>query len=338
MNSSWKLARSLVVVGAISAVAAFSLAGPNERLTGSVKCDGSSTVEPITSAVAEEFKAAAPNVNVTVGTSGTGGGFQKFCVGDIDISDASRPIKKEEHEKAVEKHVEYIELPIAYDGLSIVVNKGNTWVDTLTIDEIRKVYLEGGAKKWSEVRAGFPDKPIKVYSPGTDSGTFDYFKEIVAHKAGKDGTDASIRSDMSVSEDDNVLVRGVEGDAGAIGYFGCAYYFANKDKLKAVSVDAGKGAVAPTHETIEHGTYAPFSRPLFIYVNRKAADRPEVKAFVDFYLDQADELVEGAGYVKLPSAMYETAKGIFRDRKTGTKFLNDKGEKVSGPLSTIYAH
>lgn len=324
----------LMVVGVTAAMTI--AAAPNPALKGAVKCDGSSTVAPITSAAAEEFKAAAPNVNVTVGISGTGGGFKRFCAGETDISDASRPIKKEEHDKAVENKIDYIELPVAYDGLSIVVNPSNTWVDKLTIAEIRRIFLEGGAKTWAEVREGWPASPLKVYSPGTDSGTFDYFKEVVATKAGKDGKDASMRADMSVSEDDNVLVRGVEGDPGAIGYFGCAYYFENKDKLKVVPIDGGKGAIAPTHETVMDGTYAPFSRPLFIYVNRKSATRPEVKAFVEFYLEKAAELSEAVGYVKLSPELYSRASANFAARKTGTQFLNDKGEKVSGPLATVY--
>jgi phosphate transport system substrate-binding protein len=323
-----------VLVAGIAA--SFAFAAPNTALKGAVKCDGSSTVMPITSAAAEEFKAAAPNVNVTVGVSGTGGGFKRFCAGETDISNASRPIKKEEHDKAVENKIDYIELPIAFDGLSIVVNTSNTWVDKLTIDEIRKIYLEGGAKTWADVRAGWPTTPLKIYSPGTDSGTFDYFKEVVAAKAGKDGKDASIRGDMSVSEDDNVLVRGVEGDPGAIGFFGCAYYFENKDKLKVVPVDAGKGAISPTHDTIEKGTYAPFSRPLFIYVNKKAADRPEVKAFVEFYMTKAGELSEAVGYVQLPSDMYARATANFAAKKTGTQFLDAEGKKVHGPLGEVY--
>ncbi len=324
---------SVLVAGV---VASFAFAAPNNALKGAVKCDGSSTVSPITSAAAEEFKAAAPNVNVTVGVSGTGGGFKRFCAGETDISNASRPIKKEEHDKAVENKIDYIELPIAFDGLSIVINNKNTWVDKLTIDEIRKIYLEGGAKTWADVRSGWPTTPLKIYSPGTDSGTFDYFKEVVAAKMGKDGKDGSIRGDMSVSEDDNVLVRGVEGDPGAIGFFGCAYYFENKDKLKVVPIDSGAGAITPTHETIETGTYAPFSRPLFIYVNKKAADRPEVKAFVEFYMTKAGELSEAVGYVQLPGEMYSRATANFAAKKTGTQFLDAAGKKVSGPLAKVY--
>jgi phosphate transport system substrate-binding protein len=267
-----------VVIGAAGLAVSIPASGQNtQNLRGAVKIDGSSTVYPITEAVAEEFKRVAPDVRVTVGISGTGGGFKKFTVGETDISDASRPIKKSEHDLAATNKIDYIELPIAYDGLSIVVNKGNYWVDTLTLDEIKKIYLDsaGKAKTWKDVRAGWPDREIKVYGPGTDSGTFDYFKEVIA------GDKGSIRGDMSVSEDDNVLVKGVAGDEGAIGFFGCAYYFENKDKLKVVPVVNPKTekAVEPTPTTIEDGSYAPFSRPLFIYVSTKSAERPEVQAF-----------------------------------------------------------
>jgi phosphate transport system substrate-binding protein len=304
-----------------------------KKLSGNIKIDGSSTVYPITEAVAEEFKKAAPNVNVTVGISGTGGGFKRFAVGETDISDASRPIKKEEHDKALENKIEYIEVPVAYDGLTLVVNNKNTWVDKLTVDEIKLIFVDGAyAKTWKDVRPTWPDRPIKIFSPGTDSGTFDYFKEVVA------GDKGSIRGDMSVSEDDNVLVRGVMGSEDAIGFFGCAYYFENEGKLKAVPVVNPKTseAVLPNAETVEKGTYAPFSRPLFIYVNKKAVARPEVKAFVEFFLAEAPELVSEVGYIKLPGTIYDRVSKNFAGGKTGTQFLNDKGEKVHGPLSDIY--
>ena len=271
-----QIRRSAVAVAAGTLVAlGMSAAGPQgtdlkSLPKSAIRVDGSSTVYPITEAVAEEFAKAAPTVNVTVGMSGTGGGFKRFCVGEIDISDASRPIKKSEADQAATSKMEYIELPIAYDGLTIVVNKANTWVDQLTVDQLKKIYsAAGGAKSWKDVNSAWPDKPIKIFSPGTDSGTFDYFREATVGKDGK------IRSDMTVSEDDNVLVTGVAGDSNAIGYFGCAYYFENKDKVKAVPVVSPSGkAVLPSHDTIMDGSYAPFSRPLFIYVNRKAADRP----------------------------------------------------------------
>jgi phosphate transport system substrate-binding protein len=302
-----------------------------ENLRGSVRIDGSSTVYPITEAVAEEFGAEHRKVRVTVGISGTGGGFKRFTIGETNISDASRPIKKKELDKAVENGVEFIEIPVAYDGLTIVVNKENDFVDSLTVDELKKIFLDGSkVETWQDVRPEWPAVPVKLYAPGTDSGTFDYFKEVVAGKKG------SIRADMSVSEDDNVLVRGVAGSKGAIGFFGCAYYFENTDKLRAVPINAGKGAVLPNKDTIESGEYAPFSRPLFIYVNAEAADRPEVNAFVEFYLENGPELAEEVGYVRLPSEIIALTQRNYRARKTGTQFLDESGEKIHGPLTEVY--
>lgn len=308
-----------------SASAAFA------HLSGTVKIDGSSTVYPITEAVAEDFKKAAPKVNVTVGISGTGGGFKRFCAGETDVSNASRPIKKEEAEKAGEARIEFVELPVAYDGLSIVVNVKNTWVDHLTLDEVKKIFADGSSvKTWKDVRPAWPDKPLRIYSPGTDSGTFDYFKEVVV------GSKGSIRSDISVSEDDNVLVRGVVGDEFALGFFGCAYYFENKARLKVVPIDAGKGAIEPTHDTIEQGTYAPFSRPLFIYVNKRAMERPEVAGFVQFYLENAGTLAEEVGYVRLPQELYDRAVGHAKAKTVGSRFLLPDGTHAHGPLSEIF--
>lgn len=302
-------------------------------LTGSIKIDGSSTVYPITEAVAEQFAEVAPRVRVTVGISGTGGGFKRFAAGETDVSDASRPIKAKEYKMAVENGVEFIEIPVAYDGLSIVVNTSNYWVDKLTVDDLKKIFLDGSpVTTWRDVRPGWPATPIKIYAPGTDSGTFDYFKEVIAGKSG------AIRSDMSVSEDDNVLVRGVAGDDGGIGFFGCAYYFENKDKLKVVPIvnpDLGT-AITPAHDTIENGTYAPFSRPLFIYVNAASAGRPEVEAFVNYYFREGPELAEEVGYVKLPRTVYERGMKNFKARRTGTQFLNAEGEKVTGPVTKVY--
>lgn len=315
----------------LAAVAWLALPGCGEGEQATIKIDGSSTVYPITEAVAEEFRKVRPDVRVVVGVSGTGGGFKRFIVGETDISDASRPIKPDEAKAAKGNGVEYIELPVAYDGLSIVVNKQNGWVDHLTVDELKKIFLSDvKAATWADVRDGWPSDEIKIYSPGTDSGTFDYFKEVVAGKSG------AIRDDMSVSEDDNVLVTGVAGTKAAIGFFGCAYYFENKDKLRVVPIDGGAGPVEPTPTTIEDGSYAPFSRPLFIYVNTRAADRPEVKAFVEFYLDKGPALAEEVGYVKLPQSVYDAAKKRYADKKAGSAFLSDKGESVKGSVTELY--
>jgi len=300
-------------------------------LKGEIRVDGSSTVYPITEAVAEDFSKAAKGVRTTVGVSGTGGGFKRFCKGETDISDASRPITKSEAETCKSANIEFVELPVAYDGLCIAISKQNTWATKLTVDQIKKIYSASGtAKTWKDLDSAWPDRAIKVYSPGTDSGTFDYFKEVTVGKDGK------VRSDMSVSEDDNVLVNGVAGDRDAIGYFGFAYYVENKDKLVAVAVDNGKGAVLPTDATILDGSYEPFSRPVFIYVNRKSADRPEVGAFVDFYLQQAAALSKEVGYTPLPESIYGTARTNWKARRTGTQFLDAKGDKVSGSLANVY--
>ena len=300
-------------------------------LKGEIRVDGSSTVYPITEAVAEDFSKAAKGVRTTVGVSGTGGGFKRFCKGETDISDASRPITKTEAETCKSANIEFVELPVAYDGLCIAISKQNTWATKLTVDQIRKIYSASGtAKTWKDLDSAWPDRAIKVYSPGTDSGTFDYFKEVTVGKDGK------VRSDMSVSEDDNVLVNGVAGDRDAIGYFGFAYYVENKDKLVAVAVDDGKGAVLPTDATILDGSYEPFSRPVFIYVNRKSADRPEIGAFVDFYLQQAAALSKEVGYTPLPESIYGTARTNWKARRTGTQFLDAKGDKVSGSLANVY--
>ncbi|MCE2875806.1 MAG: phosphate ABC transporter substrate-binding protein PstS family protein, partial [Planctomycetaceae bacterium] len=248
-----------------------------------------------------------------------------------DISDASRPITKTEAETCKSANIEFVELPVAYDGLCIAISKQNTWATKLTVDQIRKIYSASGtAKTWKDLDSAWPDRAIKVYSPGTDSGTFDYFKEVTV------GRDGKVRSDMSVSEDDNVLVNGVAGDRDAIGYFGFAYFTENKDKLVAVAVDDGKGAVLPTDATILDGSYEPFSRPVFIYVNRKSADRPEIGAFVDFYLQQAAALSKEVGYTPLPESIYGTARTNWKARRTGTQFLDAKGDKVSGSLANVY--
>lgn len=305
-------------------------------IEGKVIIDGSSTVEPISSAAAEAFAEKFPNVNVTVATSGTGGGFKRFTKGETDISDASRPIKDAELKACQANGVSFVELPVAYDGLSIVINKENDFVEQLTIDDLKKIFLkEGGAKTWKEVNGDWPNEPIKIFAPGTDSGTFDYFfGDVVA----KDEDNEHPRDDMSVSEDDNVLVTGVAGEKGAIGFFGASYYFANKDKIKAVKIVNPKTgeAIGPTPDSIESGTYAPFSRPLFIYVKAKSLSRPEVKQFVKFYLANAGDLAKKVDYVALPNEIYDLVKTHHQDRLLGTHFLTPDLEKRVGPLTELY--
>lgn len=282
-----------------------------------VKIDGSSTVYPITEAVAEDFQKLKKNaIKVTVGISGTGGGFKKFCRGETDISDASRPILAKEMEICREAGIQYVELPIAYDALTVVINPQNDWAKTLTVADLKiwEPGAQGKLKSWKDVNPAFPDVPLKLYGPGADSGTFDYFTEAVVGKS------KSSRGDYTASEDDNVLVQGVSRDKGGLGYFGFAYYLENQKKLKAVGIDGGKGPVMPSPEAVENGTYAPLSRPIFIYVNAKAMDKPEIVEFVEFYLKNASKLVKEVKYVPLPQKAYDIAGEHFKHKKLGTVF------------------
>lgn len=305
----------------------------NTEIKGEVKVDGSSTVYPISEAVISEFGQRYPNINVPLGQSGTGSGFKRFIKGETEISDASRPIKFEEFQALKEADIPFVELPVAYDGLTIVVHKSNEWVNQLTIDELKKIFtVSGGAKKWSDVRDGWPDRVISIFAPGTASGTFDYFKEVVA------GDEGQLRNDMSTSEDDNVLVTGVAGSPDAIGFFGVAYFEENREKLKAVPIvnpESGE-AISPTSESIESGAYAPFSRPLFIYVAANTLGRPDVKLLVKYYLDNAPELAGETGYVALPGEVYESAEKAVRERRTGTHYWTADGEKRTGPVTEVY--
>ncbi len=286
---------------------------------GLIEIDGSSTVYPITEAVAEEFQKASGGTKVTVGISGTGGGFKRFCRGETDISDASRPILREEMILCAQSGVKYYELPVAYDALTVVVSKNNDFVDYLTVEELKKMWEPGAQGKvtsWKQIRDSFPDVPLKLAGPGADSGTFDYFTEAVMAKS------KSSRGDYQASEDDNVIVQFVSRDKGALGYFGLAYYEENKDKLKAVPIkaDASAPAVSPSLETVNNSTYAPLSRPIFIYVKEKAKARAEVREFVEFYLKNGAELAKEVGYVDLPAAAYDLALKNFREGKLGTGF------------------
>lgn len=273
-------------------------------LTGAVRIDGSSTVFPITEAVAEEFQKEQQAVRVTVGISGSGGGFKKFCANETDISDASRPIKGSELQTCQAAGIDPLEIVVGYDGLSVVVNPQNDFVSCLTVDELKRIWEPGSSvSTWRDVRPEWPAEEIKLYGPGTDSGTFDYFTEAIV------GEEDASRPDFTASEDDNVLVQGVTGDRYSLGYFGYAYYVENTDKLKLVSIDGGAGCVAPTAETVQSGEYTPLSRPLFIYVSQDALARPEVKAFVRYYLTHASELVPQVGYVALSADRYQTSLG-----------------------------
>ena len=272
-------------------------------LRGAIEIDGSSTVEPITQAVAEEFKKLHGGVNPNVAVSGTGGGFKRFTTGETTISNASRHIKDAEAEDAAANGVEFVELLVAFDGLTIVVNPDNKFATCLTVDELKAMWEPGSTvNNWNQVRSSFPDRKLSLYGPDTDSGTFDYFTEEIV------GEPQASRADYSPNANDNILVQGISGDINSLGYFGYAYYLENQARLNAVSIDDGDGCVAPTPETIRDGSYAPLSRPLFIYVNTEHLERPEVRAFVDYYLDNAGQLAAEVGYVALTDAEYAQSR------------------------------
>ncbi len=302
-----------------------------------VRIDGSSTVFPITEAVAEEFQSEYRGTyRVTVGISGTGGGFKKFCRGETDISNASRPIRESERQLCAANGVQYVEIPVAFDALAVMVNPQNDWVDCMTVEELKKIWepaAQGVIDRWSEVRDGWPDRPLNLYGAGTDSGTYDYFTAAIV------GEEHSSRGDYTASEDDNVLVQGIANDPNALGFFGYAYYQENTDKLKAVPIrnpETGE-CVEPSIETAQNGTYQPLSRPIFIYVNAASLDREAVKAFVDTYLDPEliTELVQEVGYVPLPEEAYRLAKENVENRRTGTAFAG--GSQVGVSIEDILA-
>jgi phosphate transport system substrate-binding protein len=325
-----------LVLAAVGCNSLASCGSPQGGLQGRIEIDGSSTVEPISSVAEEVFSEEYPSVRITVAISGTGGGFKRFTLGETDISDASRPIKQEEFKQCVEKGVEFVELPVAYDGLSIVVHPSNKFVERLTVAELQKIFLEdGAAQTWKDVNDQWPDMPLKIYAPGTDSGTFDYFKEVVTADVPEEK--ANIRGDMTINEDDNVLVNGVAGNEGAVGFFGAAYYFANTERLRAVPIVNPEGKpVLPSAETVESGEYAPFSRPLFIYVNLASLKRPEVQQFVEFYLKHAADFAKQVNYVALPEPLYAEARDRMANRRVGTHFLAPDGTKRGGPLAEVY--
>ena len=283
-----------------------------------IKIDGSSTVFPISEAFAEEFQISKRGkVRVTVGMSGTGGGFKKFCRGETDMSNASRPILTEEMANCRKAGIKYIEVPVAFDALTVVVNPANTWVKTMTVADLKKMWepgAQGRVASWKQVRAEYPNEKLMLFGPGADSGTFDYFTEAVMGKA------KSSRGDFTASEDDNTLVQGVENNKNALGYFGFAYYVAHKDKMRAVSIDGGKGPVAPSIDNVINGTYQPLSRPLFVYVKEASMARPEVREFVEFMMTKGGPLVAEVGYVPLPKSAYDLAWKHYNNKKLGTVF------------------
>ena len=272
----------------------------NQSISGTIEIDGSSTVFPITQAVAEEFAKINPDIRVNVGVSGTGGGFKRFQVGETDINDASRPIKTSEAEECAKNGVEYIEFTIAIDGLAVMVNPENTWVDYLTVEELNMIWKpESTVDSWNDIRSEWPDQKIHLYGPDTDSGTFDYFTDVI------NGDEGVSRADYTASADDNVLVQGIAGDKNALGYFGYAYYAENADKLKIVPIDSGNGPVIPSDETVKAGQYTPLARPIFIYVNKASLENEAVHAFVKFYMENAEWLVAEVGYTPQPNSVYQ---------------------------------
>jgi phosphate transport system substrate-binding protein len=327
------ISKSLQIAALVAATLSISNALAAEKV---IKIDGSSTVYPITEAVAEEYQIAT-KVKVTVGISGTGGGFKKFCRGETDVQNASRPILKKEMEACKEAGIQYIELPVAYDALTVVVNKKNDFVKSLTAEELKKMWepsAQGKVKSWKQVNPAFPETPLKLFGAGSDSGTFDYFTEAIVGKA------KSSRGDYTASEDDNVLVQGVQSDKGGLGYFGFAYFEENEDKLRAVPIVAKKGAAAvmPTYESVKNGTYQPLARPLFIYVNAtSAALKPELKAFINFYLDNAPALVKEVKYIPLPANEYAAVNKHWKALKPGTGFdgTPEVGVKIEELLARI---
>jgi phosphate transport system substrate-binding protein len=313
-------------------------AGSSESAGALITIDGSSTVFPIAEAVAEEYGKANPGIRPpTVGISGTGGGFQKFCRGETDISNASRPIRPAEIEACQKAAIEFIEVPIAYDGIAIVVNPANTWASEITVAELRTLWApeaQGKVTRWNQVRAAWPNRDIRLFGAGVDSGTYDYFTEATVGKEG------ASRGDFTSSEDDNVIVQGVASDELALGFLPLAYVEQNRSRLKIVPVDDAKpdngaGPITPSAETVRDGTYQPLSRPLFIYVARKAADRPEVQQFVQMFFDRP-ELAREVGYIELTPQIYDLARTHFADRKLGTAF-GEGGSQVGVTLEELLA-
>jgi phosphate transport system substrate-binding protein len=328
----------LVVVATAMVGCSGSKRQPGASAIQVIRIDGSSTVYPITEAVAEEFQKVHRAVKVTVGISGTGGGFKKFCSGETDLSDASRPIKPSEVELCAKNGVEYVEIPVAYDGLAIVVHRENTWANAITVNELKTLWApeaQGKITKWNQLRAGWPADEIHLFGAGVDSGTYDYFTEAIV------GKEHSSRGDYTSSEDDNVLVEGVAKDKLALGFFGFAYYSENKDKLKIVPVDDenpknGDGPITPSLETVRNGQYQPLSRPLFVYVAKKSLDRVEVAEFVKFYTAHAAALTGQVGYIPLPEQAYSLAQKRVDERRTGSLF-GGKGSQVGVSIESLLA-
>ncbi len=309
--------RMLVMGLGVVIIAACSPSASQEKQ--SIRIDGSSTVYPITNAIVDKYKASAKApTDINVAFSGTGGGFEKFCRGETDINNASRPIQVKEMKACDQAKIRYIELPVAFDALTVVVNPKNDWLKSITIEELKKIWSPKAQNKitrWNQIRPDLPDKPLNLFGPGADSGTFDYFTEAVVGEAG------TSRTDYVASEDDNILVQGVSQDPNALGYFGLAYYQQRANQMKAIAIDSGSGAIMPDQETVEKGEYQPLARPLFIYINATSAQKnSSLRKFLDYYLEQVPEVVKGVGYVPLPQEAYHIRKVAFHKGKAGTVF------------------
>ncbi len=310
---------SISIIMAIATMLSSCSGGVNSQQNPAIGIDGSSTVYPITQTIVEDFKAnKANNTDIKVDFSGTGGGFKKFCAGQIEISNASRPISSAEMAACKQAGVAYIELPIAFDALTVVVNPNNDWLDSITLEELNKMWSPAAEKtvtRWNQVNGSLPDRPLNLYAPGKDSGTYDYFTEAVV------GDSGASRTDYLASEDDNIIVQGVKQDPNALGYLGLSYYEANQNELKALAINSGNGAVLPSRTTVEAGEYQPLSRPLFIYVNSSAAQKnADLQEFVEFYLEKVPEVTNQVGYIPLPEDGYQLTKIHFQRGKVGTVF------------------
>jgi phosphate transport system substrate-binding protein len=325
IQQRFRIGTPAIALGLVGAAILTSCA-PRQSTPQPIQISGSSTVAPITKAIVEQYKRTVPDIQVNTETTGTGGGFKKFCAGETVISNASRPINVEEMKLCDQAGIRYYELPIAFDALTVVVNVQNDWAKDLTLDELKKIWepaAQGQVTNWKQVRATYPDKPLRLFGPGRDSGTFDYFTEVTVGKT-------ESRTDYVASEDDQTLVQGVRQDPNALGYFGFAYYKANQTDLKAVGIDSGKGAIVPSQESVQKATYQPLSRPLFIYVNYKAAqERSEVVAFVQYYLKNARSIVSTIGYIPLSDEAYQIAYVHFSNGKVGTVFAGQPNPNLT---------
>lgn len=327
------LAAFLICIAALTPILASGGCERVDGVSGQIQVDGSSTVAPVTQAIASRYSRISPQTRIALAISGTGGGFKRFCVGDTDLSNASRHITTSELSIAQSNGVQFIELPIALDGITFAVHRENTWVDALTVEDIRNVFREGSTvRNWSDLRPDWPNRRIDLYAPGIASGTFDFFKEATFPDGG------TVRlGDVTTSEDDHILVRGISGNRDALGFFGFAYYAANRETLRSVPIVTPAGPVAPSTESIANGEYAPYSRPLFLYVNAARTEREDIDAFVTYYIDNVNSVVETVGYAPIPDDLLSIVRERFMTRTTGTAWIDENGTPIRASLRSVYA-